>query len=179
MPREVNEDIATKDGLHPGQGSDFSRVKKIRAPEGHSSRDFRRELPPSWDLLKVLLAQRGRERPKGFFPVQDTGVILGITEAPESSSFRSVADRQQQVADVVLKDPDVESLSSFIGVDGTNMTPNVGRIQINLKPRDQRSATASDIIRRLQPHVSQIAGMVLYMQAVQDITVESRVSRTQ
>jgi len=79
----------------------------------------------------------------------------------------------------VLKDPDVESLSSFIGVDGTNMTPNVGRIQINLKPRDQRSATASDIIRRLQPHVSQIAGMVLYMQAVQDITVESRVSRTQ
>ncbi|HWY68727.1 MAG TPA: efflux RND transporter permease subunit [Terriglobales bacterium] len=117
--------------------------------------------------------------PKGFFPVQDTGVILGITEAPESASFQWVADRQQQVADVVLKDPDVESLSSFIGVDGTNMTPNVGRIQINLKPRDQRSASASEIIRRLQPHVSQIPGMILYMQPVQDITVENRISRTQ
>jgi multidrug efflux pump len=117
--------------------------------------------------------------PKGFFPVQDTGVILGITEAPESASFTSVANRQQQIADVVLKDPDVESLSSFIGVDGTNMTPNVGRIQINLKPRDERSASASDIIRRLQPKVSQVAGMNLYMQPVQDITVENRVSRTQ
>jgi len=117
--------------------------------------------------------------PKGFFPVQDTGVILGITEAPETASFQSVADRQQQVADVVLKDPDVESLSSFIGVDGTNMTPNVGRLQINLKPRDERSASASDIIRRLQPNVSQIPGIILYMQPVQDITVENRISRTQ
>ena len=117
--------------------------------------------------------------PKGFFPVQDTGVILGITEAPETSSFQSVANRQQQVADVVLKDPDVESLSSFIGVDGTNMTPNVGRLQINLKPRDERSASASEIIRRLQPNVSQIPGMILYMQPVQDITVENRISRTQ
>jgi len=117
--------------------------------------------------------------PKGFFPVQDTGVILGITEAPETASFQSVANRQQQVADVVLKDPDVESLSSFIGVDGTNMTPNVGRLQINLKPRDQRSASASDIIRRLQPNVSQIPGIILYMQPVQDITVENRISRTQ
>ena len=117
--------------------------------------------------------------PKGFFPVQDTGVILGITEAPESASFRSVANAQQQVADIVLKDPDVESLSSFIGVDGTNMTPNVGRIQINLKSRNQRSATASEIIRRLQPNVSPVSGIVLYMQPVQDISVESRVSRTQ
>ena len=117
--------------------------------------------------------------PKGFFPVQDTGVILGITEAPETASFQSVADRQQQVADVVLKDPDVESLSSFIGVDGTNMTPNVGRLQINLKPRDERSASASDIIRRLQPNVSQVPGIILYMQPVQDITVENRISRTQ
>jgi len=117
--------------------------------------------------------------PKGFFPVQDTGVILGITEAPETSSFQSVANRQQQVADVVLKDPDVESLSSFIGVDGTDMTPNVGRLQINLKPRDQRSASASDIIRRLQPNVSQVPGIILYMQPVQDITVENRISRTQ
>ena len=117
--------------------------------------------------------------PKGFFPVQDTGVILGITEAPESSSFKSMADRQQQIADVVLKDPDVESLSSFIGVDGTNMTPNAGRIQINLKSREDRSSSASDIIRRLQPQVSQVAGITLYMQPVQDITVENRVSRTQ
>ncbi|HVH88218.1 MAG TPA: efflux RND transporter permease subunit [Terriglobales bacterium] len=117
--------------------------------------------------------------PKGFFPVQDTGVILGITEAPESVSFKSMASRQQQIADVVLKDPDVESLSSFIGVDGTNMTPNVGRIQINLKPRDQRKASASDIIVRLQPKVNQVSGMVLYMQPVQDITVENRISRTQ
>jgi len=117
--------------------------------------------------------------PKGFFPIQDTGVILGITEAPESASFQSMSTRQQQIADVVLKDPEVESLSSFIGVDGTNMTPNVGRIQINLKPRDERSDSASDIIRRLQPKVSQVAGMTLYMQPVQDITVENRISRTQ
>ena len=117
--------------------------------------------------------------PKGFFPVQDTGVILGITEAPETVSFQSMADRQQRIADVVLQDPDVESLSSFIGVDGTNMTPNVGRIQINLKPRNQRKASASDIILRLQPKLSQVEGMTLYMQPVQDITVESRISRTQ
>jgi multidrug efflux pump len=117
--------------------------------------------------------------PKGFFPVQDTGVILGITEAPETVSFQSMSDRQQRIADVVLQDPDVESLSSFIGVDGTNMTPNVGRIQINLKPRNQRKTSASDIINRLQPKLSQVEGMTLYMQPVQDITVESRISRTQ
>src|SRR5690348_4745197 len=117
--------------------------------------------------------------PKGFFPVQDTGVILGITEAPESTSFQAMTARQQQVADVVLKDPDVESLSSFIGVDGTNMTPNVGRIQINLKDREDRKSSADEIIRRLQPKVSQVSGITLYMQPVQDITVENRVSRTQ
>jgi multidrug efflux pump len=117
--------------------------------------------------------------PKGFFPVQDTGVILGITEGPESASFTSLANRQQQVADIVLRDPDVESLSSFIGVDGTNMTPNVGRIQINLKPRGKRGASASEMIRRLQPAVSQVSGITLYMQPVQDITVENRISRTQ
>ncbi len=117
--------------------------------------------------------------PKGFFPLQDTGVILGITEAPESTSFQAMSARQRQIADVVLKDPDVESLSSFIGVDGTNMTPNVGRIQINLKDREDRKASADEIIRRLQPKVNQISGMTLYMQPVQDITVENRVSRTQ
>jgi multidrug efflux pump len=117
--------------------------------------------------------------PKGFFPVQDTGVILGVAEAPESTSFAAMAERQQRLAAVVLQDPEVASLSSFIGVDGTNMTPNVGRIQINLKPREERSSTASEIIQRLQPKLAEVQGITLYMQPVQDITVESRVSRTQ
>jgi multidrug efflux pump len=117
--------------------------------------------------------------PKGFFPVQDTGVILGISEAPQNISFTAMSQRQQQLARAILKDPDVLSLSSFIGVDGTNLTMNSGRIQINLKPRDERSATASDIIRRLQPQLANIEGITLYMQPVQDLTVEDRVSRTQ
>ncbi len=117
--------------------------------------------------------------PKGFFPVQDTGVILGISEAPESVSFQAMAERQQALAAAVLKDPDVESLSSFIGVDGTNMTPNSGRIQINLRPRDERAADASAIIRRLGPELEKVSGITLYMQPVQDLTVENRVSRTQ
>jgi multidrug efflux pump len=117
--------------------------------------------------------------PKGFFPVQDTGVILGISEAPDSISFDSMSQHQQELAKVILKDKDVESLSSFIGVDGTNTTPNSGRIQINLKPRDQRSDDASAIIRRLQPQLAQVDGITLYMQPVQDLTVEDRVSRTQ
>jgi multidrug efflux pump len=117
--------------------------------------------------------------PKGFFPVQDTGVILGISEAPDSVSFDAMAQRQQELAKVILKDQDVESLSSFIGVDGTNTTPNAGRIQINLKPRDQRKDDASAIIRRLQPELANVQGITLYMQPVQDLTVEDRVSRTQ
>jgi multidrug efflux pump len=117
--------------------------------------------------------------PKGFFPVQDTGAILGISEGPASISFDAMAERQQALAKVILKDPDVASLSSFIGVDGTNVTPNSGRIQINLKPRDQRSLTASDVIRRLQTQIANIEGITLYMQPVQDLTVEDRVSRTQ
>jgi multidrug efflux pump len=117
--------------------------------------------------------------PKGFFPVQDTGVILGISEAAQTASFSSMSDRQQALTAIILKDPAVESLSSFIGVDGTNMTPNAGRIQINLKPLDQRDASASDIIRRLQPKLAQVAGITLFMQPVQDLTVEDRVSRTQ
>ena len=117
--------------------------------------------------------------PKGFFPVQDTGIILGISEAPESVSFASMAERQQTLARTLLKDPDVVSLSSFIGIDGTNTTPNSGRIQINLKTRDQRNATASEIIRRLQPELAKIEGVTLYMQPVQDLTVEDRISRTQ
>ena len=117
--------------------------------------------------------------PKGFFPVQDTGVILGISDAPESVSFASMAERQQRLAAAILKDPDVASLSSFIGVDGTNTTPNSGRIQINLKPKDERSEDASAIIQRLQREVAGVEGITLYMQPVQDLTVEDRISRTQ
>jgi len=117
--------------------------------------------------------------PKGFFPVQDTGVILGVSEAPDYVSFDAMAARQQELAKVILKDKDVDSLSSFIGVDGTNTTPNAGRIQINLKPRDERADDASAIIRRLQPALEKVDGITLYMQPVQDLTVEDRVSRTQ
>ena len=117
--------------------------------------------------------------PKGFFPVQDTGVILGISDAPENVSFTALSQRQQALGKIILQDPDVASLSSFIGVDGTNLTPNSGRIQINLKPRDQRKASATEIIRRLQPKLAQIEGITLYMQPVQDLTVEDRVSRTE
>jgi multidrug efflux pump len=117
--------------------------------------------------------------PKGFFPVQDTGVILGISEAPETVSFPAMAERQRAVAREILKDRDVASLSSFIGVDGVNMTPNSGRVLINLKPRDERAADASAIIRRLQAALESVDGITLYMQPVQDLTVEDRVSRTQ
>jgi multidrug efflux pump len=116
---------------------------------------------------------------KGFFPVQDTGVILGISEAPQTVSFPAMERRQQQLGEVILKDPAVESLSSFIGVDGTNQTGNSGRIQINLKPIEERGVSASDVIRRLQPELAKIGGITLYMQPVQDLTVEDRVSRTQ
>ncbi|HYX20706.1 MAG TPA: MdtB/MuxB family multidrug efflux RND transporter permease subunit [Thermoanaerobaculia bacterium] len=123
-------------------------------------------------LLYVLI-------PKGFFPVQDTGVIQGISEAPQSVSFQTMADRQRALARAILKDPAVESLSSFIGVDGTNATLNSGRIQINLKPLDERKISASDIIRRLQPELAKVEGITLFMQPVQELTVEDRVSRTQ
>jgi multidrug efflux pump len=117
--------------------------------------------------------------PKGFFPVQDTGAILGVSESEQSISFSAMATRQQQLAGVILQDPDVESLSSFIGIDGTNTTINSGRMQINLKPHDERKANASDIIRRLQPRLEEVEGITLFMQPVQDITVDDRVSRTQ
>jgi multidrug efflux pump len=117
--------------------------------------------------------------PKGFFPVQDTGVILGVSEGPESISFKALAERQQALGRVILKDPEVAGLSSFIGIDGINTTPNSGRIQITLKPHDERSSSASEIIRRLQPELQKVPGITLYMQPVQDLTVESRVSRTQ
>jgi multidrug efflux pump len=117
--------------------------------------------------------------PKGFFPVQDTGVLLGITEAPQTISFPAMATRQQEMAKVILADPDVESLSSFIGIDANNATLNSGRIQINLKDREQRQTTASQVIARLQPQLDKLEGMQCYLQPLQDLTVEDRVSRTQ
>jgi multidrug efflux pump len=117
--------------------------------------------------------------PKGFFPVQDTGIIQGISQASQSISFPAMAEKQQQLTEVILKDPAVDNLSSFIGIDGTNQTLNSGRILINLKPLDQRKMNASDVIRRLQPNLEKIEGVTLYMQPVQDLTVEDRVSRTQ
>ena len=117
--------------------------------------------------------------PKGFFPVQDTGVIQGIAEAPQSISFQAMASRQQELAKVVLADPDVESLSSFIGVDGSNATLNTGRMLINLKPHSERDLTASEVIRRLQPELDKVAGIKLYLQPVQDLTIEDRIARTQ
>ncbi len=117
--------------------------------------------------------------PKGFFPVQDTGVIQGITEATQAISFPAMAERQRAVAEALLEDPAVDSLSSFIGVDGTNATLNSGRLLINLKPHDQRSESASEIIRRLQQRLAKVTGITLYMQPVQDLTIEDRVSRTQ
>jgi multidrug efflux pump len=116
--------------------------------------------------------------PKGLFPVQDTGIIQGISEASQNISFTAMAEKQQALADVVLKDPAVESLSSFIGIDGTNTTLNSGRMLINLKPLDQRMISASDVIHRLQLELEKVDGITLYMQPVQDLTVEDRVSRT-
>jgi multidrug efflux pump len=117
--------------------------------------------------------------PKGFFPVQDTGVIQGISEAAQNISFSAMAERQRALAQVILKDPAVENLSSFIGVDGINTTLNSGRILINLKPLEQRKISATEVLRRLQLELAKVEGITLYMQPVQDLTVEDRVSRTQ
>lgn len=117
--------------------------------------------------------------PKGFFPVQDTGVIQGISEAPQSISFRAMSERQQSLARVILDDPAVESLSSYIGVDGDNVTLNSGRLLINLKPHGERDVTASQVIDRLRPELAKLPGIELYMQPVQDLSIEDRVSRTQ
>jgi len=117
--------------------------------------------------------------PKGFFPVQDTGVILGISEAPQTVSFASMAQRQQKLVDLLLQDPAVDNISSFIGVDGTNTTLNSGRIQINLKPLADRGISASEVIQRLQPKLTGVEGIQLFLQPLQDLTVEDRVSRTQ
>ena len=117
--------------------------------------------------------------PKGFFPLQDTGVILGITEGPQAVSFGTMGERQQALARVILEEPAVESLSSFIGVDGTNSTLNSGRMYINLKPLGERMAGAGEIIRRIEARVAEVDGITLHLQPVQDLAVEDRVSRTQ
>ncbi len=117
--------------------------------------------------------------PKGFFPAQDTGLIQGVSEATESISYAAMADRQQALAAAILEDPDVLSLSSFIGVDGNNVTLNSGRFLINLKPRGERSTNVADAIRRLRAETADIAGITLYMQPVQDLTLDNTVSRTQ
>src|SRR5262249_4582898 len=117
--------------------------------------------------------------PKGFFPVQDTGLIEGISEAPQSISFAAMAERQQALAAAVLQDPDVVSLTSFIGVDGTNATINSGRFLINLKPHDQRGASASEVIGRLSRETSNLSGTRLYLSPVQDLTIETAVGRAQ
>jgi multidrug efflux pump len=117
--------------------------------------------------------------PKGFFPVQDTGIIQGISQAPPTIGSKAMAQRQQEIAKVILNDPAVQSLSSFIGADGTNITTNSGRMSINLKPLNQRDLNASDVIRRLQGKLNDVQGIQLFMQPVQNITVDDRVSRTQ
>jgi len=117
--------------------------------------------------------------PKGFFPVQDTGVILGISQAPETISFIAMGNKQQELSRVILQDPAVENLTSFIGVDGQNTTMNSGRIQITLKPLEERKISAIEVIRRLQQSLAQVSGITLFMQPVQDLTVEDRISRTQ
>ncbi len=117
--------------------------------------------------------------PKGFFPIQDTGIIQGISEAAQTVSFAEMSREQQALVKIILQDPAVESLSSFIGIDGTNTTLNTGRIQINLKPLEVRKISATEVIRRLQPELAAVPGITLFMQPVQDLSVEDRVSRTQ
>jgi multidrug efflux pump len=135
-----------------------------------------------WVALATLVITAGLYVviPKGFFPDQDTGLIQGVSDAPEGVSYAAMAERQQALAQAILKDPDVASLSSFIGVDGNNVTLNSGRFLINLKPRDARSATATEISRRLRSETTNVVpGTTLYMQPVQDLTLDNTVSRTQ
>jgi multidrug efflux pump len=117
--------------------------------------------------------------PKGFFPTQDTGIIQGVSEAPQNVSFAAMGDYQQKLGKLILQDPDVDSLSSFIGIDGINATPNSGRFLINLKPHAERAVSATEVIARLKQKLNSLTGVSLYMQPVQDLTMENRVSRTQ
>jgi multidrug efflux pump len=158
------------------------RFKRIIAAYGRSLRWVLQYETPTLLVaaaLLILTIYQYIEIPKGFFPTQDTGTLQGVTQAPESISFAAMSHKQQQLSEEILKDPAVQSLSSFIGADGTNTTLNSGRIQINLKPVDQRHLTATEVIARLQKRVDQIPGIHLYLQPIQDLTVDDRVSRTQ
>ncbi len=117
--------------------------------------------------------------PKGLLPQQDTGLIVGVTDAAQSISFKAMVERQHLIADIVRKDPDVVSVASFVGAGTVNATVNTGRLYITLKPRDQRKASASEIIDRLREATKDVEGISLFMQAVQDVQIDSRVSRTQ
>jgi len=127
----------------------------------------------------VLTALLALAIPKGFFPQQDTGLLIGVSEAPADVSFEAMRTRQMALADVVRSDPDVVSVASFIGADGTNSTPNSGRLSIVLKPREERKASAEEIIARLKPSLTSVEGIALYLQPVQDLQIDTRVSRTQ
>jgi multidrug efflux pump len=158
------------------------RFKRIIAAYGRSLRWVLQYETPTLLVAAALLCltiYQYIEIPKGFFPTQDTGTLQGVTQAPESISFAAMSHKQQQLSEEILKDPAVQSLSSFIGADGTNTTLNSGRIQINLKPIDQRHLTATEVIARLQKRVDQVPGIHLYLQPIQDLTVDDRVSRTQ
>ena len=117
--------------------------------------------------------------PKGFFPIQDNGIIQGTLQAPQSVSFANMAQRQQQVSDIIMKDPAVESLTAYVGVDGTNPSLNSARLQINLKPLDERDDRVNAVIERLQNAVARVPGVELYLQPIQDLTIDTQVSRTQ
>jgi multidrug efflux pump len=158
------------------------RFKRIIAAYGRSLRWVLQYETPTLLVAAALLCltiYQYIEIPKGFFPTQDTGTLQGVTQAPESISFAAMSHKQQQLSEEILKDPAVLSLSSFIGADGTNTTLNSGRIQINLKPVEQRHLTATEVIARLQKRVDQVPGIHLYLQPIQDLTVDDRVSRTQ
>jgi multidrug efflux pump len=158
------------------------RFKRIIEAYGRSLRWVLQYETPTLLVAAALLAltiYQYIEIPKGFFPTQDTGTIQGVTQAPESTSFAAMSHKQQQLSEEILKDPAVQSLSSFIGADGTNTTLNSGRIQINLKPVEQRHLTVTEVIARLQKRVDQVPGIHLYLQPIQDLTVDDRVSRTQ
>jgi multidrug efflux pump len=117
--------------------------------------------------------------PKGFFPQQDTGMLLGVSEAAADVSFPKMMELQRGLADVITKDPDVQNVASFIGSDGTNPTANSGRLSITLKPRSQRTASADEIAARLRPEIEKVDGISLYLQAVQDLQIDARIGRTQ
>ncbi len=182
LGRRRDRSLPTDDGkirMEAGEGAFFKRL--IAAYDRALTWIFDHQ-PLTLAVAMGLLALTGMLYvmvPKGFFPLQDTGLIQGITEAPQSISFAAMAERQQRLAERVLQDPAVDSLSSFIGVDGVNTTLNSGRMLINLKPRDQRDGDVTQVIRRLGERVRETTGIALYLQPAQDLTIEDRVSRNQ